>query len=374
MKMRAKQRTLFAILVIGAMAAMALGGCAKQTKSAQPSKQITLRILAWVGYDESEFVEPLEKELGVKIEVKTYVGGDQMYSLFTAAPPGTYDLVVVDAEYGERMYKEGLLRKIDRRLWTAPDLFEPFSQGEPVRVGEDVYGVVVRWGALGLVYNTKHITAEQAQSYKVLWSPQVRGRVVIFDWYLPNMGVISRFLGHPKPYDLDKAQLQELKQALLRLRPQVRAFHVGTGDVINDLRRGEAWVCPGIGEWAAAVLMEEGKPIDWSIPKEGGVMWIEAFAIPTSAKNVAEAERFLEVVRRPEHLARLAWRKAYHSQTVRRSAYKLMTSEQRRILKAQNLDEIQALIKLLSIRKLPGPRTTEKEWMRVWAEFKAGSR
>lgn len=354
------------------IAILFLVGCAREPEGRAKPK--TLRILAWVGYDEPEFLRPLENELGLKVEVKTYVGGDQMYSLFRAAPAGTYDLVVVDAEYGQRMYEEGLLSKIDHELWYSPELFSPFSNGEPVQVNGAVYGSVVRWGALGIVYNRAHVSPEQARSYKVLWSPQVKGRVGIFDWYLPNMGVLSRYLGNAKPYDLDMQGLKQLKQSLTRLRPQVRALHPNTGDVITDFRTGEIWICPGIGEWAAAVLAEEGKTIDWVVPDEGGVMWVEAFAIPTSARNPEWSKRFITAVRRPEHLARLSWRRAYHSQVPDKKAYELMTMEQRRLLRAENLGDLQGLINRLAIRKLPGPRTTERDWVQVWTEFKAGAR
>ncbi len=367
--MRCKSEILRLFCIAGILATATTISCSRQDpEEARPK---ILRVLAWVGYDEAEFLNPLEKELGLKIEVKTYVGGDQMYSLFRAAPPGTYDLVVVDAEYGERMYKENLLSHIDRELWYAPDLFLPFSNGDPVKLGDKVYAVVVRWGALGIVYNRTHLTPERARSYNVLWSPQVKGKVGIFDWYLPTMGVLSRYLGNPNPYDLDSAGLKQLKETLLKLRPQVRAIHPNTGDVINDLRTGQAWLIPGIGEWAAAVLAEEGRAIDWTIPAEGGVMWVEAFAIPASTKNATWAKRFLESVRRPEHLARLAWRKAYHSQVVRREAYEKMTADQRKLLKAESLPDLQEMMNRLTIRKLPGPRTTEREWLQVWTEFKA---
>ena len=296
-----------------------------------------------------------------------------MYSLFQSAPPGTYDLVVVDAEYGQRMYKEGLLSEIEREAWHAPELFSPFSSGEPTKIDNIVYAVIVRWGALGLVYNRKHVSPEQARSYKILWSQQMKGKVGVFDWYLPNMGVLSRYLGNPEPYDLDSANLNKVKESLMRLRPQVKAIHPNTGDIINDFRNEEIWVSPGIGEWAAAVLAEEGKPIDWTVPNEGGVMWVEAFSIPTSARNVDLGKRFLRIVRQPQHLVRLSWRKAYHSQLPLRTAYEHMTKEQRQILKATSLDDLQRLINQLAIRNLPGPRTTEKDWLQVWTEFKAGS-
>ena len=242
-----KTVALCGLLVLGAC----LSACQK-TGSTSTSSPHELHVLAWVGYDEDEFLGPIQKELGVPIKVKTYVGGDQMYSLFRAAPPGTYDVVVVDAEYGRKLYSEGRLRKLSPERWSSPGLFPQFAQGEPVREGRDVYAAVVRWGALGMVYNRNYLTTAQAQDYGTLLKPEFAGKVGIFDWYLPSMGVLSKYLGHKAPYSLSTQQLAELRDVLMRLRGQVRSIHANTSEVIADLRDENVYVTPGIGEWAAS--------------------------------------------------------------------------------------------------------------------------
>src|SRR6478736_587040 len=358
-----KVRRVFLALVL--LCTCVLCACRKE-----PQNPPTLRVLAWVGYDEPDFVHAIEKELGAKIIVKTYVGGDQMYQLIRTAPAGTYDVVDVDVEYGERLYREGALFPLAPALWTADDAFAPFRQGGPARTGDAVYGSVVRWGALGLVYNSEHVTADEAHSYSILWDPKLKDKIVAFDWYLPSMGVLSRYLGNPEPYALSKVELTKLESKLMELKPSIRSVHAATGDVIRDLGAQEAWVSFGIGEWAAAVLAEQGKPIAWTVPKEGGVMWVEALAIPKSATHEELSERFIQAVRRPENLAKLAWRQAYHSQVPRKSAYTHLSDDQRKLLKAENIDSLEELAQSLSIRRLPGPNTSEAEWMKVWSNFK----
>jgi spermidine/putrescine-binding protein len=339
-------------------------GCRHEAESKQ------LRVLAWVGYDEPEYLQPISEEIGATIAVKTYVGGDQMYSLFTTAPAGTYDVVVVDAEYGERMFREQLIQALPPELWRDDQLFTKFRNGEPTRVGEDVYGSVVRWGALGLVYNTEHVTPDEASSYAVLDEPRLKGKVTIFDWYLPNMGVMSRNLGNSNAYDLDPKQLAALEGSLRRLRSQVGSIQPNTGDVINDLRTGEGWVCPGIGEWAAAVLASEGLPIAWTVPKEGGVMWVEALAIPVGCRQETLAHSFVKSARNPKNLAQLAKRHAYRSQLPVRTAYDFLTQEERHQLQAEDLTKLESVLDGLAVRKLPGPRTNEADWLRTWLAFK----
>lgn len=359
-------RAFWAIPLIASV--LSLSGCRADEGS---SLSRPLRILAWVGYDEAEFVKPIEKIIARPVEVKTYVGGDQMYSLFTSAPPGSYDLVVVDAEFGARMFSEDLLFPLEEEVWKSDDLFRTFSDGSPARVKDAVFGAVLRWGAIGLVFDTTKVSETDATSYEILFSPSVKGRVGIFDWYLPNMGVLSLSAGNSEPYDLTATQLEQVGKRMRELRSQVAAIHPNTGDVIGDLRSGRAWVSPGIGEWAAAVLAEEGRPIDWAVPQEGGIMWVEALAIPKSAKDPHVSRSAIAAFRTPESLARLAWRRAYHSQVTRRSAYEHLTEKQRRLLKAVDLASLETLMIRLRVRRLPNSATTESDWIREWTRFKA---
>ena len=100
-------------------------------------------------------------------------------------------------------------------------------------------------------------------------------------------------------------------------------------------------------------------------------MWVEALSVPASSTQPDLSMKFIDIVREPEHLARLAWRKAYHSQIPRETAYKYLSAQQAQLLKAQDLAALRALMGRLSMRQLPGPQTTEREWLDVWGEFKA---
>jgi len=335
-----------------------------------PAKQ--LRVLAYVGYDEPDFIQPLEKALGAKIVVETYVGGEQMYTKFTQSPSGTYDIVVLDAEYGERLFADRRLIALDPTLWKFDDLFAKFQTGDPARAGNEVYAAVARWGAIGIVYNTKHIDQSRLASYQLLFDSDLRGRIGLYDWYLPNMGILSLSQGNKEPYNIDASQLTKLEQSLSMLRGQVTSIQPNPGQVLADLRSGNVWVAPGIGEWAAASLANDGLPIDWAVPKPGGIMWVEAFAISSDSKDLALSKQFLAEVMKPQNLALLATRKAYFSQVTRTSAYPYIPPTARKNLKADDLSALGLIADQLQFRHLPGPKTTEQDWIAVWTRFKAG--
>ena len=341
--------------------------------------QATVRILAWVGYDEADFLTKLQEEAGVTVEVKTYLGGDQMYRLFQAAPPGTYDLVVVDREYGEQLFADGAISAISGEHIVTRDLLEPFASKQVASSGSATYAIPLRWGALGLVYNADRVTEAQAQSYDILFDERLKGRVAVFDWYLPNMSVLARYLRVKESWDagssfsLTTDQLDSLVAKLRELRVQVRSVQPSTGDLIATLRSGAAWVSPGVGEWAAAALKAEGLPIEWVVPDEGGVMWIEALAITPHGEGKPETLRVVRAFQEPEVLASLMWRKAYVSQSTSRAAYEVLDRDKRRILKADDLGQLESLAQSLEVRSLPGPApafASPEQWQAGWQRFK----
>jgi spermidine/putrescine transport system substrate-binding protein len=367
-----KRSVVLLVVIIAIFAAAA--GFVYWSQSHHPgaTQRQDLRVLGYVGYDEPDFIQPLEKALNAHITVETYVGGDEMYSKMMNAPAGTYDVVVLDAEYGEKLFANKRILPLEPELWHFDDLFAKFQSGEPGNVGSAVYATVARWGALGIVYNKDRIDKSRLDTYAVLFDPSLKGHVGLYDWYLPNMGVLSLSLGNPKPYDIDETHLAQLEQELHRLRAQVTSIQPSPGQVLQDFRNGTTWIAPGVGEWAAAALASEGKPIDWAVPKPGGIMWVEAFSLAANSKHPDLAKQFLREVMRPQQLALLATRKAYFSQVTRRSAYTFIPAAARTNLKANDLTVLNETANQLHFRHLPGPKTTEQAWLAAWTRFKAG--
>lgn len=333
-----------------------------------------LRVLAWVGYEESEIVQPFESEFGVKVLTETFTGADKMFAKLASAP-NAYDVVVIDPEYISKLHSAGLLSELD------PDRFDFSNYINPLRkfplcwIDGKMYTVLVRFGVNAIVYNTEKLSKEEVSSYDILWSPKVKGKVGIWDWYLPNMGVLSLSAGFVPPYRLDEIQFGKLKKRLDTLRPQVKAIMGSFSDINAAFARGDIWIAPALGEHTAAVLSEDGHPIDWVVPKEGGIMWIETLGIPPGAANKASAMDYIRYIQRPEVQAKLTWRRAYRSNIPNVQGIALLSAAQQNALKVHNGNEATALVESIQVRRLPedpGGSPLESMWQAEWQRFKAG--
>ncbi|WP_142251423.1 spermidine/putrescine ABC transporter substrate-binding protein [Bradyrhizobium sp. UNPF46] len=359
------RRILISLLLV---AVVFLGGFFACHEGWFKQKQPELNVLIWGGYE--TLLAPFEKQHGVKVNYKTFFGGDAMFALFTQSR-GVYDVVVVDPEYIRKLYDLGRLSPLDGAGLDTSSYFPYFKTFPLSSIDGKLYAPVVEFGSLGLVYNTAHITEAEAGSYAILFDPKVKGRVGVWDWYLPIMGVLSRSLGNEHPYDINDAQFDALKGRLSELRPQVRAIAGSFPELMTALGNEDTWIVPGGAEWSALALKRQGKPFDWTIPKEGGVMWVDTLVLPNDAPHPETAKLFIKWMMAPEAQAALSQKPAYSSYVPNEKAYELMPSEHRKLLKWTTAAEIEAMVAKLAVRTLP-VQQTEKTWQSAWEAFKAG--
>jgi spermidine/putrescine transport system substrate-binding protein len=358
-----KRTTYVAIVAILLICVIAIILSFRHTKSKE------LNLLAWVGYDEQDMLEPFEKKYNVKVNVKTYIGGDSMFALFTQSQR-TYDVVVIDPEFIQKLHGAGRLAPLNPDDYNFTDYFEPLKKFPLAWIDDKLYAVLIRWGANALVYNTNHLTQEDVKSYNILWQPKVKGKIGIWDWYLPSMGVLSRGTGNRDPYTISNDQFSTLKRHLMELRPQVAAIHPTPPELFAALASEQTWIVPAGGESFAAVLTQQGKPIDWTIPDEGGVMWVETLGIANDAPHPDVAKLYIQWMQTPEAQALLTHRAAYSSQVPNSKAYALLSPQQRDLLKIHNEADANAIISKLAVRRLP-VNQSEGAWQDAWQDFKS---
>jgi spermidine/putrescine transport system substrate-binding protein len=358
------KQTIIPIIMI---LAIILTGCTgnQQTNSVNDE----LNIVAWIGYDEESLIKPFEDKYDVKVNVKTAVGDPNVVSLLEQSP-NNYDLIIVGPETVPKLYAKGLLEPIDESKYPVDKFIEPLNKFPFIEIEGNTYAIPVRWGSNGLLYNPKYLTEDDVQSYAILWDEKVKGKVGIWDYYIPSMGVISRYTGNEKAHDISDEKLADLAETLYTLKPQVRTILASGADVHTALANEEVWIVPGGGEWNVAVLQEQGHDIAWTVPKEGGLMWAESVSVVKDAKNKELAEKFIEYITSPEGQAIVAWREAYIGIPAHKEAFVKLTEEQQDIMQAHNAIEAQELASQVTVRSLP-IQQEEQEWLDIWQDFKS---
>ncbi len=357
--------------VLGGAVSMPMIFTASKTHAAA-----TLNFLAWYGNGEPDVVGAFEEAHNVKVKSKYYTGGDNMLALISQSPPGTYDVILSDAEYVTQLHQANYLEKLNPEDYPFDDFFPEFRRFPVPGFWErnDLYAVPVSFGFLGLTYNMDVIDAKAARSYELLWRDSVKGKVGHFDWGLPNIGCLSLYDGNKSPFDINAAAFQNLEKTTLSLRPQVKGFF-DYGGVLSSLRNGEVQVMCGIGDWISGVLEKDGAPITTVVPKEGGIQFTEGLGIGKKSGNIELARKLIQYLTSPEGQTRKALMQAYPTAVPNRKAWKKLMrenpAEAKRARMNLNDDNMIKDIRAgrIQLRRLPVQQSLES-WNDLWIEYK----
>ena len=270
---------------------------------AQSAGADTLRLLTWGGYAPANVVEMFEKETGHTVEV-TLSNNEEMIAKLRATGGGGFDLAQPSqdriagpqAEFG--IYKPIDLAKIDTALFI-PSMLEATKRN--TTVDGEVYGVPQIWGTSGLVVDTAQ--AAMVKDYTDLCNPDLAGKV---SYRLKRPTLIGFAFAMGKDpfaaYD-DEASytaiMEEVGDALIACKPNVKTYWSGGDELMGLLRSGEvvasmAW---DTGGWK---LNSEMPSINFVAPASGALGWIDTFALPAKGQADEAAYAWINFVMKPE--------------------------------------------------------------------------
>jgi len=340
---------------------------------------VELKMLAWYGHGEPDVVSEFEAQHNVKFKPKYYAGGDNMLALIAQSPPGTYDIILSDAEFVEQLNDAGYVEELDPNDYPFDDfLLDDFKKFPGHWRNGKLFSVMRGFGFLGVSYNKEKVTAKEAMSYKCFWEPKLKGKVGHFDWHLPTLGMMSLHNGNtkPGPFDISAAAWNKVKETTISLHPQVGGFF-DYGGTFNSLKNAEMWAMCGIGDWITGVLERDGAPVTSMVPKEGGIQFTESYSIGKGSKRAELVKKFIQYMLSPPGQVRSTRMKAYPTFCVTHSGVKaLQKADMKEAKRTGQIEGVPnnpiTLIKegRIHYRGLPLQQSLE-EWNDFWSEYKS---
>jgi spermidine/putrescine transport system substrate-binding protein len=339
-----------------------------------------INMLAWYGHGEPDIVGAFEAANNVKFKPKYYAGGDNMLALIAQSPPGTYDVILSDAEFVQQLNAAGYIEEMNAADYPFDDMiYDDFKQFPGHWKDGKLFSVMVRCGHLGVSYNTTAVSDEEAQSYKCFWKPELKGKLGHFDWHLPNLGQVSLTNGNGKDlWNIDAGKWDEVKKAAMTLRPQVGGFF-DYGGTFNGLKNGEMMAMAGIGDWITGVLERDGAPVKSVVPKEGGIQWTESYSIGKGSAKADMVKKFIQYMLSAEGQVKSANMVAYPGFAITKAGRKLLNETSAK--EAARTGQVDGaandpitLIKdgRIHYRNIPQQQTLE-DWNEFWQEYKAAT-
>lgn len=283
-------------------------------------------------------------------------------------------MILSDAEYVQQLNAAGYIERLDPADYPFDDFFPEFQRFPGHWQDNELYSVLIRFGFLGIAYNTQLVSEAKVRSYNVFWDESLKGKVGHFDWHLPNLGQISLLSGNSRPYDIDEAHWQAVKQKMMSLRPQIGGFF-DYGGTFSSLKNGQIHAMCGIGDWITGVLQRAGAPVKTVVPEEGGLQWTESYCIAKKASSPELAKKFIQYITSPEGQVKSAKMAAYPALIPSKKGWELLSQadpaeakRQSMVLGQRNvMDDIRD--GRIKYRELPVQQSLE-EWNDFWSEYK----
>ncbi|MEG4641600.1 spermidine/putrescine ABC transporter substrate-binding protein [Paracoccus sp. APAP_BH8] len=334
-----------------------------------------LTMLAWYGHAEPDIVAEFEAENNVKFVPKYYTGGDNMLGLISQSPPGTFDVILSDAEYVQQLNAAGYIEALDPADYPFEEFFSEFQKFPGHWDGDTLYSVITRFGFLGVAYNTDALTEAQASTYDVFWDPALKGKVGHFDWHLPNLGQMSLLNGNASPYDIDGAAWDAVKEKTMTLRPQIGGFF-DYGGTFSSLNNGQMLAFAGIGDWITGTLERNGAKVRSIIPEQGGLQFTESFSIGKGSSKAELAKKWIQYITSAKGQSKSAQMAAYPCLIPSQKGWEVLNAENPDEARRQGMvpgeSNVMDLIRSgrIKYRQLPVQQSLE-EWNDFWSDYKS---
>lgn len=278
---------LFALAAFAA--AVFAASCAKQ--------EPTLSLLVWEGYADPSFIHPFEVSHHCRIEASYMGSDDELVAKLRGGSASNYDVISPSSDVAASIARSGLVVPLDLSKIPSYSQLSPRLRLLPlVRIGNQVFGVPFQWGPNPLLYDTT-VFPKPPDSWEVLWNPKYRKKISVWD-DLSTLYMAAQILGYDKPdpshlYNLSDAELENVKQKLLALKPNIRKIWSTGGELTNLFENHEVVAAMG---WPLMTnqLRKADFPIGETIPKENTTGWIDHLMITSASEHKELAEEFLE--------------------------------------------------------------------------------
>ncbi|WP_373505357.1 spermidine/putrescine ABC transporter substrate-binding protein [Aestuariivirga sp.] len=338
------------------LAALALAGT-----SYAPAAAADLNALVWCDHSDPNLLKPFEDANGIKVNVKEFEGTGAGLSIVEQSQPGDWDVMVIDSIDIRRGVERGLFEPLADDQLPVADLFPEVVMDQHTKIDGKRYGITEKFGYNTIGFNTSKVDVKDMDSLAALTDPKYKGRIAIYDYYLPVIGMAAMAIGK-KTADLTEADLPEIKDVLIKMKGNAKAVT----DVVASqtaLATGEVDILVGGGEWVTAGIAKENPDLDFSVPKEGAVLWSQSLAMFKDSKNKDMAMKFIQYIMSPEGQARLATSSCYWGMPASTKA--ALTDEQKKTLR---FDEQPGY--LSRAQGYPAPsEDLDKKMQDVWTEM-----
>lgn len=255
----------------------------------------TLVLYGMQDYFNLALLDEFQRRTGVRVDYQVYSEADEAAARLKSSA-GSVDVVIIDSFNLNKLHKLRLLHPLDKAA--VPN----FRYASPKFTNLDAdpgntYSVPYHWGTTLVAYR-KDMVSNPEHSWRLLWDPSLKGKVMMMkDSFEPL--AVAMLLNGKSPATREKADYEQASKMLLDQIDQMEVRYGSYDDVKQALQDGTvaAAMCYN-GD--AATVAEEEPLVDFFIPKEGATLWVDCMAIARDTADPELAHKFLDFFMDPQ--------------------------------------------------------------------------
>lgn len=262
-----------------------------------------LNFFNWADYIDEDILTQFEEECGVHVTMDVYTSNEEAIAKIQAGNSG-YDLVIPTDYALGIMADQGLLMELNMDDIPNAKNIDPQTMGmyyDP----ENKYSLPYQWSTTGLAYNATAFPDGPPDSWAVMFEPEQlcehKGFVYMLDDPRESTAMAFIYLGY-SPNETDPEAHERVRDLMIAQKDCLAGYN--SEDFWQALAAEEVVMVEAWG-FAAALARAENENIYYVIPKEGGDIWQDNFAIPADAPHPYTAHVFINYMLEPDIGAQL---------------------------------------------------------------------
>lgn len=282
-----------------------LSACGGGSSSSGSSDSLT--ILNWPLYLEdddpktSPTVKGFTDATGIKVTYKADIDGNESfntkYEATLAKGKGIgADIIVLTTWNAAAYIGAGLVQPFDASLF--PNKRNVISRlanptWDPGRAKSIPWSV----GQTGLAYWPDKVGG-RITDVNAIFDPKFKGKVTILDELRDTVGLTMLGMGN-NPQTGTVSQMLAAVDKIGKARDAGQFKKVTGNSYTEDLALGDTWIAVA---WSGDVaqLQADHPGLEWVIPSQGGMLWVDNAMIPVGAKNPEAANKWLDWMYNPK--------------------------------------------------------------------------
>ena len=322
----------------------------------------TLHYYNWADYVNPETYKAFTAETGVKIKKDFFVSNEELQAKLQGGARG-FDLAAPTGYMVQILADAGLLEELDWSQLAAVEKNLDTRFRKLPYDPNDKWSVPKDWGTTGFMYRSDLVKEKPTtwREFVDLAKGPYSGKVTVLDGIPECVGSMLVMLGYSFNSE-DEGEIDEAKQELIDLKPHLLA--ITSTEYKQMLIGGKAVMSLGWNGDGAAVAAK--KPAEYVVAEEGGEFWVDAYVIPTGAKNPTAAHAWIDYVYDPEHNA-LETEYTYYGSPVKRDLLKPVMDE--KVFANEDVFPPEDTLEKMEPNSVSPEGTKLRD--RAWTEFKA---